>query len=148
VKQPHKIITRRVALVDSSAILALLDGNDGSLASKLLYSHHNEAIKALDYLLRNGYRLFMTNFILAEAHALILSNLGHHIARRGLSEPPFAIVRVEVEDEEEAVNLILRFQDKEYSLTDAISFVIMEHLNVSEAFAYDRHFQQYGFQLI
>lgn len=138
-KQPHKIITRRVALVDSSAILALLDGND---------AHHNEAIKALDYLLRNGYRLFMTNFILAEAHALILSNLGHHIARRWLSEPPFAIVRVEVEDEEEAVNLILRFQDKEYSLTDAISFVIMERLNVSEAFAYDRHFQQHGFQLI
>lgn len=70
-KQHHKIITRRVALVDSSAILALLDGDD---------VHHDEAIKALNYLLRSSYRLFMTNFILAEAHALILSNLGNVLA--------------------------------------------------------------------
>jgi len=35
-------------------------------------------------------------------------------------------------------------RDKDYSLCDALSFVVMERLGISEAIAFDRHFREYG----
>jgi predicted nucleic acid-binding protein len=35
--------------------------------------------------------------------------------------------------------------DKEWSLTDCISFVVMEQRGIAEALAYDHHFEQAGF---
>jgi hypothetical protein len=37
--------------------------------------------------------------------------------------------------------------DKRYSLTDCISFVVMERRQIEPALAFDHHFQQAGFQL-
>jgi predicted nucleic acid-binding protein len=39
-----------------------------------------------------------------------------------------------------------RHKDKDYSLTDCISFVVMKTLGMETAFAFDRHFVQAGFQ--
>jgi predicted nucleic acid-binding protein len=38
--------------------------------------------------------------------------------------------------------------DKEWSLTDCISFVVMEKRAVTRALTYDRHFEQAGFQAL
>ena len=35
-----------------------------------------------------------------------------------------------------------------FAFTDATSFVIMERLHISQAFAFDYHFAQYGFELL
>ncbi len=40
---------------------------------------------------------------------------------------------------------ILR-QDKSYSLTDCLSFVIMKQLRITKALAFDRHYVQAGFE--
>lgn len=40
-----------------------------------------------------------------------------------------------------------RHQDKQYSLTDCVSFVVMERLGVATAFSVDRHFERAGFQI-
>ena len=34
--------------------------------------------------------------------------------------------------------------EKGYSLCDALSFVVMERLAITEAIAFDRHFREYG----
>ena len=39
-------------------------------------------------------------------------------------------------------------QDKKYSLTDCISFVVMRQRGISIVLAFDRHFIQAGFQII
>src|SRR6266851_7667037 len=38
--------------------------------------------------------------------------------------------------------------DKEWSLTDCISFVVMERRGISRALAHDQHFEQAGFEAL
>jgi predicted nucleic acid-binding protein len=48
------------------------------------------------------------------------------------------------DDEQSAIAILREHQDKMYSLCDALSFVIMERLDITEAIAFDRHFREYG----
>lgn len=63
--------------VDSSAFLALLDKND---------ENHQRAVIIISGLSKRHVLLFTTNFVRAEAHALILSVLGASVARRFLCD--------------------------------------------------------------
>ena len=38
--------------------------------------------------------------------------------------------------------------DKEWSLTDCLSFVVMQERGISRALAYDHHFEQAGFEAL
>jgi predicted nucleic acid-binding protein len=38
--------------------------------------------------------------------------------------------------------------DKDWSLTDCISFVLMQHRRLQRALAHDHHFEQAGFQAL
>jgi uncharacterized protein len=49
------------------------------------------------------------------------------------------------EDEASARATIYRYTDKTFSLTDAISFVVMERLGITTPFTFDDDFRQYGF---
>ncbi len=68
-------LSRRVAFIDSSAFLAVLDKRD---------NFHSKAKKILEGIKDKKFRFFTTNFVVAETHALILSTLDHEIARRWL----------------------------------------------------------------
>jgi predicted nucleic acid-binding protein len=54
------------------------------------------------------------------------------------------VIRVSAQDEQRAHQIIFRYTDKDFSLTDATSFVVMERTDISEAFSFDQHFAQYG----
>jgi predicted nucleic acid-binding protein len=51
---------------------------------------------------------------------------------------------VSAADERKARDLIARYDDKAFSLTDATSFAVMERLGIDHAFTFDRNFMQYG----
>ena len=125
-------------LVDTSAVYALIDKDD---------SYYRRAVSILRSLPRHGLTPFLTNFIVAESHALLLSRLGAQTARAWLLNQSWPIEPISLADEEKAKGIIRRYTDKTFSYTDATSFAVMERLGVKEAFAFDPHFQQYGLKL-
>jgi len=55
------------------------------------------------------------------------------------------IVQVRARDETRGRYLLFRYTDKDWSFTDAISFVVMERVGIRLAFTFDDDFSQYGF---
>lgn len=126
-------------LVDTSAVYALVDRDD---------AYHKRALTILRTLPRRGLTPLLTNFIVAECHALMLSRLGDQAARDWLLKQVWTIEPVDLRDEQRAREIIRRYTDKTFSYTDATSFAVMERLGIGQAFAFDPHFQQYGLKLL
>jgi len=127
------------ALVDTSAVYALIDRDD---------ANHRKAVSILRSLPRRGLTPVLSNFIVAESHALLLSRLGSQVARDWLLKQIWPIEPVTSVDERKAKEIIQRYEDKTFSYSDATSFALMERLGLREAFAFDVHFRQYGLKLL
>jgi len=126
-------------LLDSSAILALLDRGDRD---------HDSARDMLTQLHAGRASLFCTNFIRAEAYTLVGVRLSWQMAGQWLRSLDVPVERITASDEERAILILLSHQDKGYSFVDATSFAVMERLSLREAFTFDRHFQQFGFRTL
>jgi uncharacterized protein len=140
--RPRHADRARRALVDTSAYFALLDADD---------ANHAQALAIRDRIIAEGWRLFTTSFILAETHALLLNRLRREIATRFLrtmDESPTTLVWVTPADVRRAKAIIYQYTDKDFSLTDAISFAVMERLDIHLAFTFDRDFAQYGLTVL
>src|SRR6266496_6468999 len=57
----------------------------------------------------------------------------------------FEIVHLSLDLFDQAFQFFKKHQDKEWSLTDCVSFVVMEQPRMSQALTFDHHFQQAGF---
>lgn len=126
-------------LADTSAVYALIDRDD---------AHHSKATSVLRSIPRRSLTPILTNFLIAECHALLLSRLGTHTAREWLLKQTWPVEPVAPKDVERAQEIIGRYTDKSFSYTEATSFAVMERLGIRDAFAFDPHFQQYGFKLL
>ena len=132
----------RRTFVDTSAYFALLDADD---------ENHTQARTISERLTAESWRLFTTSFVLAETHALLLNRLSQPIATRFLRDmdhSPTTLIWVTPRDGERAKAIIYQYDDKDFSLTDAASFAVMERLHIPTAFTFDRHFAQYGFTVL
>jgi predicted nucleic acid-binding protein len=127
-------VTRGV-LWDSSAILALLDADDADHAHAVAMAHR---------IAKERRPCFVTNYIEAEAHALLLRKLGRMVAREWLLTGHLPVLRVLPEEEQRAREILTRHADKDWTLCDAVSFALLESRGVRRAFSFDRHFPQYG----
>lgn len=90
----------------------------------------------------------------------VLTELGDGITRtasRGLftefvsdlrKDPDVIIVPTDLRLFEHAVDLYDNRSDKEWSLTDCISFVVMRERGITEALTGDHHFEQAGFVIL
>lgn len=100
---------------------------------------------------QQGRKFITTNYILTELVALLTSPL--RIPRPTIiafinslkTSPHIEIVHVDASLDEQAWQLLSQRQDKEWSLVDCASFVIMRQRNILEAFTTDEHFEQAGF---
>ena len=131
----------RSVMVDTSAFAALVVARDaGHLAATAIH----------DRVSREGWQLVATNYVLAETHALLLAREGRTVALDGLRgiDRGAAVVRATEEDEQRARAILERYRDTTFTLTDAMSFAVMERLGIGQAFTFDRHFARYGVALL
>ncbi len=113
---------------------------------------HVELSTELTALVRAGERLVTTNLIIAETHALLTIRAGAPTALaflRHATTPPTEVVTSTPELELEAQDAWLtRFADQAFSLTDAVSFVVMTRRRIRSALTLDHHFAVAGFSMV
>ena len=130
----------KAVFADSSYYLALVNEDD---------ELHQSAIGLTQQL---SHRVVTTDWILAE--------IADALCRPGFRELAVALVRDLQSNElvsvvpathrlfEQGLELYAQRDDKDWSLTDCISFVIMEQHRLRDALTADHHFEQAGFQAL
>lgn len=64
------------------------------------------------------------------------------------SDPAFEIIDASRALFDSGVHLHGKRLDKEWSLTDCVSFVVMQERGITRALAHDRHFEEAGFEAL
>jgi predicted nucleic acid-binding protein len=113
--------------------------------------HHALALSLVAQTQKAGGRLLTTNYVLTELVALLTSPL--HLSRpqqiqflTALRNAPWVeVVHVDPVLDAATWSLWQSRPDKEWSLVDCASFVVMQQRRLSEAITMDHHFEQAGF---
>src|SRR3990172_6375411 len=128
--------------VDTSAWLALNDRND--------QYYSRAAAKSTD-IKRHRIELITSEYIIDESITLIRYRVSHKAAvifgDSLLNSSIVKIIDVKGEDRIKAWEMFKKYEDKELSFTDCISFVLMENLKLNKTFTFDEHFKQLGFEI-
>lgn len=124
-------------LVDTSALYALLDEDD---------TNHRAAAASWPTLVDREH-LVTHNYVVVETSALVQRRLGMRAAARlhGALLPAIHLHMIETETHARAVERWLAADRRGLSLVDVTSFVVMEALGISTAFAFDTDFAAAGF---
>jgi predicted nucleic acid-binding protein len=126
--------------VDTGYLLALEIAND---------QHHQAAVQHGQQIVTEIPRLMTTSYVFDEV-VTFFNSRGHHakaveVGNTLLRSPSVQLIHVDEGLFYEAWAYFQQHQDKDYSLTDCISFIVMRRLGISTAFAFDQHFVQAGF---
>ena len=108
---------------------------------------HDEACRAY----RAAVVRLAHGYILAEFVALAQARRLPRLAALAfvtdlVANPDIEMIWVDASLHEKAMSLLQRRLDKNYSLCDAVSFILMRERNIQEALTTDRHFAQEGFR--
>jgi hypothetical protein len=126
--------------VDTSAWYPIVDRS---------HPDHSRLATLLVNRVRDGDTLVTTNLVLAEAHALVMRRIDRRVARAflaGARAAPNVVVHSTAELEAVAeARWLTRFDDQDFSLTDAVSFAVMAERGMTEALTLDKHFPVAGF---
>lgn len=134
--------TRNSLFVDTSGWAYLVDRSTDL---------HHEVQTIYQQALNRQRLLVTTNYIIAELVALLTSR--SRISRQQIilfvdalkAAPQVEVIHVNTELDVTAWMLLKAGTDKEWSLVDASSFVIMTKYGMTEALTTDHHFTQAGF---
>jgi predicted nucleic acid-binding protein len=108
--------------------------------------HH---LAAQAYWRRHRPQLVTTVFILTET--VTFFNRRHHHAKAVeigeylLASPSVDLYHIDDDLFQEGWRLFQRYDDKRFSLTDCLSFAVMQRLKLTTALTFDHHFAQAGF---
>lgn len=113
---------------------------------------HRRLAAALSRAVSQGKRIVTTNLVVAETHALLLRRTNRNVAigfARTVRQAPNLLVSSTPELESIALgDWLERFEDQDFSLTDAVSFAVMAGRGIHEAITLDRHFVVAGFRAL
>ncbi|MCL4288603.1 MAG: PIN domain-containing protein [Thermoleophilia bacterium] len=127
--------------VDTSAIYAGIAVND---------EFHEHAVDTWERLLDRGEDLVTHALIEVESAVLVQRRIGFEAvaALADLLLPRIKVIEVGRDERRAALAAVAARGSREISLVDRVSFDLMHRLGLREAFAFDRHFADAGFDLI
>jgi predicted nucleic acid-binding protein len=128
-----------IVFADTSALYALMVRDDDM---------HVRAKRCFSYFAEHAVQLLSSSFVLVETMALLQSRVGLSAAQDFHSRivPLLEILWVNADWYGRAVQRLTMQAQKEISLVDCLSFEIMEARAVPLAYAYDKHFEENGFE--
>ncbi|MEW6089071.1 MAG: PIN domain-containing protein [bacterium] len=127
--------------IDTSAWLAINDKND---------QYHTEAMNKIIEIKNQKIALITSEYIFDESITLIRYRISHSSAvlfgESLLNSNIVKIIDITDKDRFKAWDLFKKYEDKELSFTDCISFVLIKNLKLQKVFTFDSHFKQMGFE--
>jgi predicted nucleic acid-binding protein len=136
-------VAQRQVFVDTSALYATLDADDGQ--------HETAATgwqQLLDGLESGELAAVTHSSIIVETAALVQRRLGMAAVRTLLDDllPLFDVVWVNADLHAQATTALLAANQRQISLVDWTSFAVMRQRAIDEAFTFDDDFAQRGFE--
>jgi uncharacterized protein len=138
-----KLILSGSVFLDAAYAIALASSTDAL---------HNQALDLADELETGGTRFVTTWAVLLEIGNALSKVHYRHAAVQLLSslhsDSNVEIVPLSGLLLERAVKLYAERPDKEWGLTDCVSFVVMDERGIGDALTADEHFKQAGFRAL
>jgi predicted nucleic acid-binding protein len=126
--------------VDTSFLLAVLDeGDQLHSCAEAWQSNVSETLVTTDYVLWELLNAFSATPNRARGHDAIAAIR---------SSPHWSLVRASEELLDQGLQFHQKYQDKDWSLTDCISFIVMRDRRLTRALTHDHHFEQAGFEAL
>lgn len=129
--------------VDTGYLLALEIADD---------QNHNQAITHWKEFSRQLPTLVTTSYVFDEV-TTFFNNRGHHkkavkLGIQLMSSSSVELVHASPSQFMGAWDLFRKYQDKKFSFTDCLSFVVMRQYKLDTALTFDGHFAQAGFNVL
>lgn len=128
-------------LADSSALIALAirDDKNHRAAVEFLRQHHRDRFVVTELIVSE-----VTTRVRARTDAARAAGL----ARSLLESKRYEVFFVDVDLLRAGIDRVDRFADKRLSLTDCVSFELMQRLALPSAFTFDHDFRNCGFEML
>jgi len=127
--------------VDTGAFVAIKDRAD---------SHHLAAVSFNRASIEQKRQFVTTTYVVDETLTLLKIRANHRIAVQFGEEIRASrllrILHVTPEILEEAWKIFVKADDQPFSFTDCVNFSVMLREKISSVFAFDGHFEKYGFE--
>jgi uncharacterized protein len=133
----------KAVFLDTSYLLALELSND---------QNHRAALKHWRSMIKSLPPLITTSYIFDEVITYFNSR-GYHskaveVGNRLLNSSSVQLIHIGEDLFMEGWQYFQKQEDKGYSFTDCISFIVMKNLGIETAFALDKHFVQAKFKKV
>jgi len=131
----------QLIFADTSALFALASPRDQNNAT---------AKDVFRRLVELRCSFLTTNHVVAEYHALLVKRVGSQYANEALialDTGAIELLVVSESDERSGRAILLSSPASGYTLSDAISFGVMERLGIRYAFSFDVHFAMQGYDI-
>lgn len=129
--------------MDTAFLIAVTDESD---------DYHNVAVETYKKLIEEKWNIFTTDAVLIEIGNGLSKEKWRKVAHTWItqirrSSKIFRVIPTTAEILNMAVDLYGTRQDKEWGMTDCISFVVMKKYKLSDVLTSDHHFRQAGFNM-
>ena len=132
--------------LDTSFLFAYYNADD---------EDHELALDLIKDMVNNKVDIIISDYIFDELITLLLArtnkSMAIEVCNKLIKEIKSGNIELNYVDNEifmEALNIFIHFKDKKWSFTDCTSYAIIKNANITKAVAFDRHFRQFGIEIL